>query len=225
MCSFIIQISPAFIWRPRHEHLRPDPVPLQLQRESKCDAKAGHWRHQKWAADHRRSHDHLLQHHLHIWGTRIDSSARTDDRTNQWSPTKHVLPHMFFRCVLMAWAFWLYSWMLIWESAPSVYTCSVWLYQVDKNSLIFAFLWLPQLLFSQYISLNLRCSAAVDHPSNFIPLLLGELPMASWPSCVQSLLHGPPNVLRHHQLGHRDLHDWTLRSNLPHHVVCLQLKG
>lgn len=160
--------------------------------------------------------------------------------TDGWKVKQHlscnVSPQMFCRFYLTVWAFWPYSWILIWESAPSVYTCSAWLYQVGNSSLlpptslssVFPQNSKPNLLhnyFSQYFSLNCRCSAVVDHPSNVIPVLLGELSMASWPSCVQSLLYGPPNVLRHHQLGHCDLHDWTLCSNLPHHVVCLQLKG
>lgn len=53
---------------------------------------------------------------------------------------------------------------------------------------------------------DFRHSAALDHPSDRVQILLGELPMASWTSSVQSLLHGPPGVLRHHQLGYHDLH-------------------
>lgn len=76
-----------------------------------------------------------------------------------------------------------------------------------------------------FSSLNARHSAAFDHPSDVVSLLLGELPVASWPSGMQGLLHGPPTVLCHHQLGHHDLHHWALRSHLPHHVVCLQPEG
>lgn len=72
---------------------------------------------------------------------------------------------------------------------------------------------------------DFRHSAAPDHPGNFISVLLGELPVASGPRSLQSLLHGPPSLLRHHQLGHHDFHHGALCSHLPHHVVRLQHEG
>ena len=76
-----------------------------------------------------------------------------------------------------------------------------------------------------FFTVTLRHSAAADHPSDFVSVLLGKLPMATGAIRVQGLLHGPPSVLCHHKLGHHDLHHWALRSHLPHHVVCFQPEG
>lgn len=83
----------------------------------------------------------------------------------------------------------------------------------------------PNLLNDLLLSLNFRHSATVDHPGDFVSVLLGELSLASGSSGMQGLFYDSPSVLRHHKLGYHDLHHWALCSHLPHHVVCLQPEG
>lgn len=70
-----------------------------------------------------------------------------------------------------------------------------------------------------------RHSAALNHPSYAVSVLLGELPMASGSSGMQDVLHSPPSVLCHHKLGYHDLQHRALYSYLPCHVVRLQSEG